>query len=181
MCAQQAATPGLLCNLQGGFLGLGTHVEEKPVQWRQSLKYIVNNYSTVNLLKTCNIDEDICIAEKFALKESQKFDEWLAGLIDGDGYFILTKKGYASCEITIDIRDKQALYLVKQKFGGTIKPISNANALRYKLRHKKGLINLINAMNGLIRNPIRMLQMNKLCVKYGIELKYPLLLTYNNG
>jgi len=37
-------------------------------------------------------------------------------LIDGDGYFILTKKGYASCEITIDIRDKQALYLCKKKF-----------------------------------------------------------------
>jgi hypothetical protein len=81
----------------------------------------------------------------------------------------------------MDIRDKKALYEVKQKYGGTIKPVSNANALKYKLRHKNGLIALINAMNGLIRNPTRMLQMNKLCVKYGIEIKYPKPLTYNNG
>ena len=109
------------------------------------------------------------------------FIQWLAGLIDGDGYFILTKKGYASCEITMDARDKKALYLIKQKYGGSIKPISNANAFRYKLRHKKGLISLINDVNGSIRNPTRLLQMNKLCVKYNIELKYSKPLTFNNG
>lgn len=110
-----------------------------------------------------------------------KFNQWLAGLIDGDGYFILTKKGYASLEITMDARDKAALYEIKHKYGGSIKPVANANALRYKLRHKKGLIDLINGVNGLIRNPARLLQMNKLCVKYGIELKEALPLTYNNG
>lgn len=109
------------------------------------------------------------------------FNEWLSGLIDGDGYFILTKKGYASCEITMDIRDKKALYEIKQKFGGSIKTVANANALRYKLRHKKGLIHLINNINGNLRNPVRLLQMNKLCVKYGIELKYSNCLTFNNG
>jgi len=109
------------------------------------------------------------------------FNQWLAGLIDGDGYFILTKKGYASCEITMDSRDKKALYEIKQKFGGTIKPVSNAHAIRYKLRHKKGLISLIKGVNGLIRNPARLLQMNKLCVKYDIELKYPNPLSFNNG
>ena len=36
-------------------------------------------------------------------------------------------------------------------------------------------------MNGLIRNPTRMLQMNKLCLKYGIKLLYPKSLTFNNG
>uniref|UniRef100_UPI002238B43A LAGLIDADG endonuclease n=1 Tax=Cordyceps blackwelliae TaxID=2164018 RepID=UPI002238B43A len=109
------------------------------------------------------------------------FNEWLAGLIDGDGYFILTKKNYASCEITMDIRDKKVLTEIKQKFGGNIKAVSNSNAVRYKLRHKKGLITLINNVNGLIRNPVRLLQINKLCVKYNIELKYPKDLTYNNG
>jgi len=49
------------------------------------------------------------------------------------------------------------------------------------LRYKKGLIDLINRVNGLIRNPARLLQMNKLCVKYGIELKEYLPLTFNNG
>jgi len=81
----------------------------------------------------------------------------------------------------MDERDKAALYEIKHKYGGSIKPVANAKALRYKLRHKKGLIDLINGVNGLIRNPARLLQMNKLCVKYGIELKESLPLTFNNG
>lgn len=39
------------------------------------------------------------------------------GIIDGDGYFILTKKGYTSCEITMDARDIKALYEIKHKYG----------------------------------------------------------------
>ena len=112
---------------------------------------------------------------------SLKFSEWLAGLIDGDGYFILTKKGYASCEICMDVRDKKALYEIKHKYGGSIKEVSGAKALKYKLRNKKGLIYLINDINGLVRNPIRLLQMNKLCTKYNIDLIYPKPLIFNNG
>jgi hypothetical protein len=81
----------------------------------------------------------------------------------------------------MDIRDKKTLYEIKHKFGGSIRSISNANALRYQLSHKKGLVALINAVNGLIRNPTRMLQLNKLCVKYGIKLLYPKPLIFNNG
>jgi hypothetical protein len=81
----------------------------------------------------------------------------------------------------MDISDYKVLNLIKQNFGGTIKPISNSNALRYKLRHRKGLKKLINALNGLIRNPTKMLQMNKLCLKFGIEFKYPTNLTYYIG
>jgi len=109
------------------------------------------------------------------------FNEWLAGLIDGDGYFLLTKKGYNSCEITMDTRDKKALTLIKNKYGGSIKQISNANAFKYKLRHRVGLTSLINDVNGLIRNPTRLLQMNKLCLKFNIELKNPNNLNFNNG
>lgn len=132
---------------------------------------IHTNINTIPSIKSENqkIDKDL------------SFNQWLAGLIDGDGYFILTKKGYTSCEITMDARDKKALNEIKHKYGGTIKSISNANGARYKLRHKKGLISLIKDVNGLIRNPTRLLQMNKLCVKYNIELKYPEPLTFNNG
>ena len=113
--------------------------------------------------------------------DSLRFNEWLAGLIDGGGYFLLTKKGYVSCEICMNLRDKKALHLVLHKYGGSIKAVSGGKALKYKLRNKKGLLHLINDVNGLIRNPIRLLQINKLCVKYGIELNYPEPLTYNNG
>jgi len=109
------------------------------------------------------------------------FKQWLAGLIDGDGYFLLSKNGYNSCEITMDTRDKKALYLIQHKYGGSIKQISNANAFKYKLRNKIGLISLINDINGFIRNPTRLLQMNKLCVKFNIALKYPDNLIFNNA
>jgi hypothetical protein len=109
------------------------------------------------------------------------FFEWLAGVIDGDGYFNLSKGGTARLTITMDIRDKSALYEIKHKLGGSIYTIANANALRFQLSHKKGLIILINGVNGLIRNPARLIQMNKLCLKYKIEILYPKPLTFNNG
>jgi NADH:ubiquinone oxidoreductase subunit 4 (subunit M) len=112
---------------------------------------------------------------------SSSFYEWLAGVIDGDGYFNLSKKGTARLIITMDIRDQSALYEIKHKLGGSIYTIAGANALKYQLTHKKGLITLLNNINGLIRNPTRMLQMNKLCIKYGIEFIYPKSLIFNNG
>ena len=98
-------------------------------------------------------------------KDLPPLKRWLACLRDGDGYFLLTKKGYNSCEITMDARDKKALYEIKHKYGGSIKQVSNANAYKYKLRHRAGLILLIKDVNGLIRNPTRLLQMNKPCAR----------------
>jgi hypothetical protein len=109
------------------------------------------------------------------------FNQWLAGLIDGDGCFLVSKKGYASLEIVMETRDKHCLYQIKQKFGGSIKLRSGINWLRYRLHHKKGLLNLIHAINGEIRNPIRLLQLNKICEIYDISVIQPYTLTYNNG
>lgn len=109
------------------------------------------------------------------------FRQWLAGLIDGDGYFLLSKNGYNSCEITMDARDKKVLYLIQHKYGGSVKQISNAHAFKYKLRNKAGLIALINDVNGLIRNPTRLLQINKLCEKFNIKLKYANNIVFNDG
>jgi hypothetical protein len=110
-----------------------------------------------------------------------QFFEWLAGLIDGDGQFHLTKKSFASLKIVMDLKDKSSLYLIKHKYGGFVKEIAGSNALKYKLANPKGLISLINDVNGLIRNPIRMLQLNRICLKYNIKLQEPQPLTYHNG
>nr|YP_009722388.1 hypothetical protein [Morchella importuna]QGN66790.1 hypothetical protein [Morchella importuna] len=109
------------------------------------------------------------------------FNEWLAGLIDGDGCFQLSKKGYSSLEIVMELRDKHCLYQIKDKFGGSVKLRAGDNHLRYRLHHKTGMLNLINSINGLIRNPARILQLGKICDNYGIKLIDPKPLTYNNG
>ena len=62
-------------------------------------------------------------------RENLDFYEWLAGLIDGDGYFNLSKKGIARFNLVMDIRDKAALTYIQQKLGGSIYKISNAKAL----------------------------------------------------
>ena len=123
---------------------------------------IINNYSNSN-------------------SNFNSFNEWLAGLIDGDGCFLLSKKGYASLEITIQLRDIHCLSIIKQKYGGSLKVRANKNHLRYRLHHKSGLLKLIYDINGLIRNPIRLLQLAKICDKYNIFILYPKPLVYNNG
>lgn len=114
-------------------------------------------------------------------KRNKNWKEWLAGLIDGDGCFLLSKKGYASLEITMDIRDEHALQIIKNVYGGSIKLRSGANAIRYRLHHKSGLLNLINDVNGQIRNSNRLVQLNNICNKYDISLIYPEKLNYYNG
>ena len=81
----------------------------------------------------------------------------------------------------MEVRDKHALFQIKQKFGGSVKLCSGDRAIRYRLHHKSGLITLINAVNGEIRNPTRILQLNKLCDIYGIVYIHPKPLDYFNG
>lgn len=129
------------------------------------------------------------LASKMEMNNPNKSKEWLAGLIDADGYFSMSQKGYASLEITMDIRDKKALYFIKEKYGGSVKLRTGSKSKRYRLHHKKGLLNLIQDINGLIRNPIRLEQLNKVCVKYewqalrasSIVSVYSSLLNYYNG
>jgi hypothetical protein len=75
--------------------------------------------------------------------------------------------------------DTLALNSLKQKFGGSIKEISSG--LKYKLAHKKGLIKLVNNVNGLIRNPSKMLQLDKVCKLYGVKFETSKPLIYYNG
>jgi len=136
---------------------------------------------TSEAIRLLNIKSKSIHNLKINSDKNLKFKQWLAGLIDGDGCFLLTKKGYASLEITMDIRDERALQAVKNIYGGSIKLRSGVSALRYRLHNKEGLLNLIFDINGHIRNPTRLIQLNYICVKYDITLKYPEKLTYNNG
>jgi len=107
-----------------------------------------------------------------SIKDVKSFNQWLAGLIDGDGCFLLSKKGYASLEINIQLRDQDCLYQIQQRFG-VVKEYPGKNFLRYRLHNKEGLLNLIRVVNGEIRNPTRILQLENICK---IDGKYPMVL-----
>jgi hypothetical protein len=96
----------------------------------------------------------------------------LAGLIDGDGCFLLSQKGYGSLEITMSINDSYCLHQIKKHYGGSIKLRSGSRSLRYRLHHKKGLLLLLNDVNSLIRHSTRLIQYNKLCHHYNIVFLY---------
>jgi hypothetical protein len=81
----------------------------------------------------------------------------------------------------MDIRDSLCLYKIKNIYGGNLKIRSGIKAIRYRLHNKKGLLNLINDVNGKIRSSNRMLQLIKICNHYSIEFIYPNTLTKNNN
>lgn len=106
-------------------------------------------------------------------KEENLFNEWLSGLIDGDGSLLVSKKGYTSCEITMSLKDEYALRYIQNKLGGSIKLRSGVKAVRYRLHNKKGMIELINRINGKIRHTSRLKQLNLLCTILDIEFMIP--------
>lgn len=99
---------------------------------------------------------------------NKAFKEWLAGLIDDDGCFYMFKSGYVSLEIIMDIRDFNALQIIKNVYEGSIKYPSGKKAVRYCLHHKSGFLELVNDVNGLIRNSNRLVQLEKVLTKYDI-------------
>lgn len=113
---------------------------------------------------------------------NKSYIEWLAGFIDGKGYFSYSKKGYVALEIIISPNYIDTLKSIKQIYGGSIKPQSKGGNIRYKLHHKKGLFNQLKDLNGKLRNPIRIQQLSRLLVKYslGTSLVAPNQV-YNNG
>ena len=115
------------------------------------------------------------------IKVDSAWNQWLAGLIDGDGSLLVSKSGYSSCEITMSLKDGHALAIIKQKLGGSIKTRSGVKALRYRLHNNTGMVNLINRVNGNIRHTSRLKQLEKVCLLLNIPILYPIKATIDNG
>ena len=121
------------------------------------------------------------LSSKLLNNSEMSWNQWLAGLIDGDGSLLVSKANYTSCEITMSLSDEHALFQIKQQLGGSIKLRSGVKALRYRLHHKEGMINLIKRINGYIRHSARLVQLKKVCLILDIPFKNPEELTVNNG
>nr|YP_009054684.1 hypothetical LAGLIDADG homing endonuclease [Ourococcus multisporus]AIK29172.1 hypothetical LAGLIDADG homing endonuclease [Ourococcus multisporus] len=113
--------------------------------------------------------------------KSLRWSQWLAGLIDGNGCFLVSKAGYISLEITISSKDEALLPQIQNKYGGSLKARAGLNAVRYRLHDKGNIIKLCVDVNGFIRHPVRLQQFTKVCNKLCLEVKSPDLLNKNHG
>jgi len=104
---------------------------------------------------------------------NSQFCQWLAGVIDGDGCLLVSKAGYTSCEITMGLSDLSCLKYIQNKIGGSIKSRSGVRAYRWRLHDRKGMIDLVNSINGHIRHSNRLVQLHRVCSVLNIEPSKP--------
>ena len=94
-----------------------------------------------------------------------KWNEWLAGIIDGAGNFYINKKEKSvSFEITTHFTDAKILYNIKNILGGgSIKLRSNSQRIRYRVKQNDIIIDLLNRVNGKLYNQRRIAQFYVVC------------------
>jgi len=114
-------------------------------------------------------------------EDDLKIRQWIAGVIDGDGHFAISKLGYVALEIVMEPRDIACLCKIKQRYGGSIKATSHASTVRFRLHHKAGILQVIKDLNGLFQNPVRITQFTKVCSLYDIEVIPSVKLEYSSA
>jgi ubiquinol-cytochrome c reductase cytochrome b subunit len=138
-------------------------------------------HPSISLINTSNNTTTITSDSISDSDSDKKFNEWLAGIIDGDGSFLVSKAGYTSCEITMDSNDYHTLMSIKNKLGGSVKLRSGSNSYRYRLHNIQGMINLVNRVNGNIRNSKRVPAFIKVCNILEITYIPAIILTTSNA
>lgn len=128
--------------------------------------------------------ETVCVLSIIAstgiVGKDKKLLQWVAGIIDGDGNFHISKKNYVELSVVMEPRDIACLYKLKNLYGGSIKATSHANGVRWRLHHKAGILSVINDLNGLLYNPVRVAQLERVCTLYDVKTIVSEPLTYNN-
>ena len=98
--------------------------------------------------------------------DPQLFKDWLAGLIDASGCFLVSKNRSTSCEITVSEKQLILLTLVKRNVGGTIQKRSGSSAFRWRLHNRPGMLNLLFTINSRLLLPRRCDQFKTVCKQF---------------
>lgn len=115
--------------------------------------------------------------------KNERWNQWLAGLTDGDGCFYLNQKEKSvSFEITTHTTDVRVLYNIKNMLkAGTVKLRSNSQSVRYRVKQQAVIFDIVNRLNGKLYNKARIEQFKKVCELINIEqIPSPSLLNKEN-
>jgi len=112
---------------------------------------------------------------------SLEFKQWFAGLTDGDGYIYVTKEGYVGFELTVHSMDEKVLRIIQNKFGGNIHARAGLKAIRYRTQNTNTVYKIIQCLNGLVINNIRLAQLHKACLALNIPIKDPIFPDINSA
>nr|YP_009184797.1 putative LAGLIDADG homing endonuclease [Jenufa perforata]ALO62922.1 putative LAGLIDADG homing endonuclease [Jenufa perforata] len=115
---------------------------------------------------------------------NEKWSQWLAGLTDGDGCFYINKKEKTvSFEITTHILDIRVLYNIKNKLkAGNLTLRSNSQSVRYRVKQKKVIFEIVKRVNGKLHDKYRIKQLKQVCELLNLPyINPPLILGKNNA
>ena len=100
------------------------------------------------------------------------WNEWFAGLVDGDGCFYINKKNEISFEVTTASNDVRILYDIKNKLkAGSVKLRSGSKSVRYRVKARLVIEDIVHRLNGKLRHPIRLKQFERACQILTIPVK----------
>jgi len=104
------------------------------------------------------------------IRTDQIFNEWLAGVLDGDGCFYINKDKVVSIEITVATEDSRILHHIKDIIGGgAVKPRSGSRSVRYRIASQSDVVKILTRVSGEIR--IRTEKYKEACTIMGVPYK----------
>ena len=119
--------------------------------------------------------KNITHSSKSMAHEDEKWNQWFAGVTDGDGCFYINKKEKnVSFELTTHMLDIRVLYILKNKLkAGSVKLRSGSNSARYRVKQKDAILNIVQRLNGKLYHPVRLKQFQQVCKLYYVEWIQP--------
>lgn len=110
-----------------------------------------------------------------SISSNDKWNQWFAGLTDGDGHFYINQKEKTvSYEITTHFSDFRVLYNIKNKLkAGSLKNRAGSQSVRYRIKKKEVILDIVNRLNGKLHNPIRVSQFKAVCQLFNVPYIQP--------
>jgi LAGLIDADG endonuclease len=97
-------------------------------------------------------------------RNQNQWDEWFAGVVDGECCFYINKKNEVSFELTSALTESRVLLSIKHRLkAGTIKYRSGSLSIRYRVKQRHVLKDICHRLNGQLRHPIHQKKFRQAC------------------